>query len=1084
MACDTIRINLQGYLAEQFLSLMDEESGQNLFLFVSRVLPWGSDDAYPKGTPSNDDVPPSNPDTVQSEIDSWRQMLGLKRILRQNVSLVVPRINWTTGMIWQPYRANIVLFQPPDPNPNNLPVHPFYCLVDDTRVYKCIDNNDGVPSTVKPLTRGTEIETTTDGYRWKFLYEIPESRLSFLTDDMMPVEHIIEFDPTSQDTRALQWAVQGAAVPGAIDHVYLEQSGLAFPAVESDAANNTINSNQVVGDSQVRLNSNASSTDGHYNGYAIVIAPGTPGEGQVRVITSYSGATKIATINRPWDSDIQSGVSKYLIVPRVVISGDGTDAEGVAFCDISGIVRRIDVTNVGRDYTYAQVQILPAIHAPEDMPLPKAVVSPDGGHGSNPVRELGARQVMIVMQLSQDESGSLSVANDFRQFGIVVNPIIRGGVNDGIVAGTEIESMRLVEIQRIPPTVFWQDNPDPVTFPIDDIVIGQSTHANGQVYRWAVEPQEAFQTRGTLLLRKLNGEFTAPRITTNQTLTLGRPNRLELTIADAYVAGNDFVPGDTVYQGSLSGTFPGDETATGIVETWEPATIGNPGSRLVLTDLEGDAWVVDGSQHLVPAGNPPAFGYHAVNADNRKCTLIRFSTPYASGRDFPIGQFVYQGPPAGPFPGTSQSAYATVQAWIPAPIGQPGSVLIVEQVVPDQTVTPFVDDGSEVIALGGNPPAWYYIADRIEVYDRLTFLSGKKAIHSDATGDLQLILTTPYVSGQDFTIGETVYQGSDISGPYPGVETATGEVVSWTPAQPGQSGSVLVLTNVVGSFVDDASESVFPAGAPADFGYNVGNVTERLTRYTSGITTVWSPSSPGTAGSRLTLRNISGQPFSILDPNRIMRDNDNTRQYMIESVDFAQEFGGESLGVLSPGWTNPRLSLAQVLNIERIYVDRATVDNAVPPLTLDQIRSSLFAPTNVYSTTYDIDVQWDGITPFDDDTFPVDAVLVGNRSLSTGIIVEWRPVRTGNYAYKRGTLRLVDVSQDYLTIDPLDNPPTLGERLNILADDILTRTGVRILTVRRPEIYHRSGRIIYVQNIKPVQRDFEQREEFKITFGF
>jgi sugar lactone lactonase YvrE len=64
----------------------------------------------------------------------------------------------------------------------------FYVLTDDFNVYKCLDNNNNSPSTVKPT--GTQVEPITliDGYIWKYMYNIPIGlRNKFLTGDQIPV---------------------------------------------------------------------------------------------------------------------------------------------------------------------------------------------------------------------------------------------------------------------------------------------------------------------------------------------------------------------------------------------------------------------------------------------------------------------------------------------------------------------------------------------------------------------------------------------------------------------------------------------------------------------------------------------------------------------------------------------------------------------------------------------------------------------------------------------------------------------------------------------------------------------------------
>jgi hypothetical protein len=64
----------------------------------------------------------------------------------------------------------------------------FYVVTDEYNVYKCLDNNNGALSRVKPT--GTQLAPikTSDGYIWKFMYNIPINlRNKFYTDDYIPV---------------------------------------------------------------------------------------------------------------------------------------------------------------------------------------------------------------------------------------------------------------------------------------------------------------------------------------------------------------------------------------------------------------------------------------------------------------------------------------------------------------------------------------------------------------------------------------------------------------------------------------------------------------------------------------------------------------------------------------------------------------------------------------------------------------------------------------------------------------------------------------------------------------------------------
>lgn len=64
----------------------------------------------------------------------------------------------------------------------------FYCVTSENRVYKCLFNNGGTPSTVEPYwTTHTPFETA-DGYIWKYMYTIPRYFLNkFATAAEIPV---------------------------------------------------------------------------------------------------------------------------------------------------------------------------------------------------------------------------------------------------------------------------------------------------------------------------------------------------------------------------------------------------------------------------------------------------------------------------------------------------------------------------------------------------------------------------------------------------------------------------------------------------------------------------------------------------------------------------------------------------------------------------------------------------------------------------------------------------------------------------------------------------------------------------------
>lgn len=465
------KTTLKQDIVESLFNSFQNNGKDYYYLFVAKTSEWSTGDNTP---------PTSNTDTLEADVNVWREMIGVKKISKDNVTYVIPRYDWISGEIYDEYVHDDSLFDENSPKQ-------FYVLVDESRVYKCISNNNDSESIAKPLSTGIEIETTSDGYRWKFMYEITENTYKFLTNEYMPVQYITEFlGPELPDERKLQWAVQEGAVDGAIDHIkVLTLEDLTLTNLPNfDRVVTTPDSLlRVISDTQIQLPEKIidnqvlySSEDGYYVGYTIHIVAGSPGAGQGRYITDYDGETRIITVSKPFDILPIAGKSKFQILPTIIIEGDGSFAEAkpemkfeqetVIDEDENGCpitvqklysIESISMTNVGSNYTYATVKIVvpsPDISVPIGNPdityrtdLAKAIISPIGGHGSNAPKEMGARHIMLVGDITQNENNDITTENDFRIFGIVKNPILQGGSYDGFIAGSELEKMNFLYLK-------------------------------------------------------------------------------------------------------------------------------------------------------------------------------------------------------------------------------------------------------------------------------------------------------------------------------------------------------------------------------------------------------------------------------------------------------------------------------------------------------------------------------------------------------------------------------------------------------------------------------------------------------------
>ena len=139
------------------------------------------------------DYPGQPSNNFRYDLHVKRDILTLKKIKPSDVSFVINRIDWVEGQVYDMYDDAIETvtgygFAPSYSGAVTLEDSLFYVLTSEFKVYKCIWNANNKPSTIMPTSTSTKVVTTSDGYKWKFMYSIPVSlRNRFLTPEWMPV---------------------------------------------------------------------------------------------------------------------------------------------------------------------------------------------------------------------------------------------------------------------------------------------------------------------------------------------------------------------------------------------------------------------------------------------------------------------------------------------------------------------------------------------------------------------------------------------------------------------------------------------------------------------------------------------------------------------------------------------------------------------------------------------------------------------------------------------------------------------------------------------------------------------------------
>jgi len=123
--------------------------------------------------------------------------------------------------------------------------------------------------------------------------------------------------------------------------------------------------------------------------------------------------------------DVTNAGSGYTANDVVVsITGDGFYANAFAVLNTaSNTISSIIIDNLGYGYTYANVALTSSVGTGASA---RAIISPEGGHGSDALTELGGSYLIINVQLKDTEGGILTTHNDYRQISLIEDPRLYG----------------------------------------------------------------------------------------------------------------------------------------------------------------------------------------------------------------------------------------------------------------------------------------------------------------------------------------------------------------------------------------------------------------------------------------------------------------------------------------------------------------------------------------------------------------------------------------------------------------------------------------------------------------------------------
>jgi hypothetical protein len=139
---------------------------------------------------------------------------------------------------------------------------------------------------------------------------------------------------------------------------------------------------------------------------------------------------------------------------------------------------------------------------------------------------------------------------------------------------------------------------------------------------------------------------------------------------------------------------------------------------------------------------------------------------------------------------------------------------------------------------------------------------------------------------------------------------------------------------------------------------------------------------------------------------------------------------------------------------------------------ITDIQSIVRGGVETYDQTTVLSLSHDGTNLFDANSFFEDEYkefLIGTTS-ANGYVMDWSPGESGT----TGTLRLSGTQGKFV------QGMSIGYRL----DGAIGASATINEIIHTAELKYRSGEILYIQNMKPIQRGNEQKEEIKIVINF
>jgi len=386
----------------------------NTYIGIGRPIRWGSDDTETADEIENVEY------TTDTRNQVYRDLMAIKRVAAADTAIVAPRVDWVNGTIYDKYNNTVELYSHTAKSTltgtanasanivyantavfsGNLALGDIFTMNNETRQVVAVPNTTSRVVNAAfsyAVTDGTVVRLT-DTYPLfannfycrnskdqVFKCLLNNNRAPSTTEPTIDIDGQLPENPFILTADGYKWK-----------YLYTIPYGLK----QRFFTNNWM---PVVSDNSVVVGSV---------------------DGRIDVLNITNGGTGYFLDNG------ELGNSNSLSI--ITITGDGTGAEITAKVE-SGVITDVNILDGGSGYTYANVVVSDPDQLDAGIPAEiVSIISPPGGHGSNPLKELGCFSVMTSLTLAGTEGGKIPVGSDvypfdFRQISLLRDPLLANG---------------------------------------------------------------------------------------------------------------------------------------------------------------------------------------------------------------------------------------------------------------------------------------------------------------------------------------------------------------------------------------------------------------------------------------------------------------------------------------------------------------------------------------------------------------------------------------------------------------------------------------------------------------------------------